>query len=307
MKATHIARQHLVSQVLLRQFTMPGSGGTGWQLLPIDVCNPERPTKLKGTRACGSAANFVAVDSASVEALWGSVESRAPAALAAVHAGAPFADPLHVETLRDLVVLHYVRSHRYRGVHTSAFETTSVRLRGELTSRFPEQLRREALRRTGLHLTGPGSLGAFAERLIEQSEVAQAFESGKLFRTSIENTFYQVRAMAAKWQVEVLMPESGQFLVGDNPAVTIRTDTTPFSYNMAFGDAHSIVLPISPRHLLALGAGNMMATVPRAVVDEINAVQVFAADRFVYMHPRSGLETFVRAKARQRPAVHVKR
>ncbi|MEU9646496.1 DUF4238 domain-containing protein [Streptomyces sp. NPDC048188] len=307
MKAAHIARQHLVSQVLLRQFTMPGSRSAGWQLLPIDVCNPDRPTKLKGTRACGWAADFVAVDTASVEALWGSVESRAPAAIAAVHASEPFADPLHVEALRDLVVLHYVRSHRYRGVHTSAFETTSVRLRGELTSRFSDQLRREALRQTGLHLTGPGSLDAFAERLIKESEVAQAFESGELFRASIENTFNQVRAMAATWHVEVLVPENGQFLIGDNPAVTVRTDTTPYSYNMAFGDAHSIVLPIGPRHLLALGAGNMMASVSRAVVDEINAVQVFAADRFVYMHPRSGLETFAKAKARRRLAGRVMR
>ncbi|KMS75900.1 hypothetical protein ACZ91_64390 [Streptomyces regensis] len=91
----------------------------------------------------------------------GSVETRAPAALVAVHAGAPFTDPLHVETLRDLVVLHYVRSHRYRNVHASAFETTRVRLRGELTRRFAERLRREALRRTGLHLASPGSLDVF--------------------------------------------------------------------------------------------------------------------------------------------------
>lgn len=54
--------------------------------------------------------------------------------------------------------------------------------------------------------------------------------------------------MAAKWQLEVLTAESGQFLVGDNPAVTVRTDATPLPYNMAFGDAHSIVLPIGALH-----------------------------------------------------------
>ncbi|MFD8823811.1 DUF4238 domain-containing protein [Streptomyces sp. NPDC059605] len=302
MNAAHISKQHLVSQVLLRQFTMLGPKGSGRQLLPFDVWNPERQQKLKGPRACGAAMDFVAFDSASAENLWGSVETRVPAALAAVQAGTPFADPLHVEVLRDLVVLHYVRSHRYRSVYTSAFKTVRVNVRSELLSRYPEHVRREALRQTGLHLPGSGSLGSFAERLIEQSEVTQDFGSGKLFRSSIENVFNKVRAMAAKWHLELLTPQGGQFLIGDNPALTVRTDTRPFSYNMAFGDAHSIILPIGPRHLLALGPENLLGSIPRSVVDETNTVQILAADRYVYMHPRSGLETFTRAKARQRQA-----
>lgn len=286
---------------------MLGPKGSGWQLLPFDVWNPERRQKLKGPGACGTSKDFVAFDSASAEDLWGSVETRVPAALAAVKAGTPFADPLHVEVLRDLVVLHYVRSHRYRGVYTSAFETVRVNVRGELIRQYPEHVRREALRQTGLHLPGSGSLGSFAERLIEQSEATQDFGSGKLFRTSIENMLNKVRVMAAKWHLEVLTPESGQFLIGDNPAVTVRTDTTPFSYNMAFGDAHSIVLSIGPRHLLALGPENMVVSIPRAIVNEINTVQIHAADGYVYMHPRSDLETFARAKARQRQAARATR
>ncbi|MGW6309102.1 DUF4238 domain-containing protein [Streptomyces niveus] len=306
MKAAHISKQHLVSQVLLRQFAMPGPKGSCWQLLPFDVWNPERRQKLKGPRACGAAKDFVPFDSASAEDLWGSVETRVPAALAAVHAGTPFADPRHVEVLRDLVVLHYVRSHRYRGVYTNAFETVSVKLRSKLIRQYPEQVRREALYQTGLHIPGSNSLGSFTERLIKQSETTQDFETGKLFRTSIENMFNKVRAMAAaKWHLEVLTPQSGQFLIGDNPAVTVRTDVTPFSYNMAVGDAHSMVLPIGPRHLLALGPKNVLGSIPRAVVDELNTVQILASDRYVYMHPRSGLEKFARAKSRQQQAERV--
>ncbi|KUN90422.1 DUF4238 domain-containing protein [Streptomyces caeruleatus] len=308
MKAAQISRQHLVSQVLLKQFTTAGQDGSGRQLRPVDVRNPERRNKLASTRTCGWADTFVAFDSASAENLWSSVERRAPAAFEAVHAGTPFADPLHVEALRDLVVLHYVRSHRYRSVYTNAFETVSVKLRGQLVEQYPEQLRREALRQTRLHLAGSGPLGAFAERLIEQSEVTQEFENGKLFRTSIEGMFNKVRAAAAKWSLEVLTPESGQFLVGDNPAVSVRTDVRPFSYNMAFGDAHSIVLPISPRHLLALGRVNLVGTIPRTTVNDLNTVQIRAADHYVYMHPRSTrLETFARDTARRWRANQAKR
>lgn len=284
---------------------MAGPVDRGPQLRPVDVRHPERRNKLRSTKACGWADTFVAFDSPSAEDLWSSVERRAPAAFEAVRAGTPFADPRHVEALRDLVVLHYVRSYRYREVYTNAFGAVSVKLRNQLVRQFPEPLRREALRQTGFHLAGSGALDAFAERLIEQSEVAQDFGSGKLFRTSIEDMFYKVRAMAANWQLEVLTPESGQFLVGDNPGVSVRTDTTPLSYNMAFGDAHSIVLPIAPRHLLALGRENVIGTIPRALVNQINTVQILAADRYVYMHPQSTrLETFARNTAKRRRADH---
>jgi hypothetical protein len=56
-----------------------------------------------------------------------------------------------------------------------------------------------------------------------------------------------------------------------------------------------------------LGPRNLLGSVPRAVVDEINTVQFLAADRYVYMHPRSELETFARVKARQRHATRVNR
>ncbi|MEV5086016.1 hypothetical protein AB0K74_47605, partial [Streptomyces sp. NPDC056159] len=83
-------------------------------------------------------------------------------------------------------------------------------------------------------------------------------------------------------------------------SASVRTDTTPWSYNMAFGDAHSIVLPITPRHLLALERQNIVGTIPRALMDKLNTVQILAADRYVYMHPRSTrLETFARETARR--------
>lgn len=69
---------------------------------------------------------------------------------------------------------------------------------------------------------------------------------------------------------------------------------------MAIGDAHSIVLPIGPRHLLALGRQNVAGDIPRASVNQLNTVQVLAADRYVYMHPRSTrLEAFARETAKR--------
>ena len=100
------------------------------------------------------AENFVAFDPLPAEELWCAVERRVPAASSAVHAGAPFADPLHVAALHDLIVLHYVRSYHYRRVHHGAFAQARVGLVGELVRNYPAQLGREALR--GHVLQGAG-------------------------------------------------------------------------------------------------------------------------------------------------------
>ncbi|MFF2937926.1 hypothetical protein [Streptomyces mirabilis] len=52
--------------------------------------------------------------------------------------------------------------------------------------------------------------------------------------------------------------------------------------------------------MLSLGPENVMLTVPQSLVDRLNAVQVHAADRYVYMHPESGLEPFVERAAQRR-------
>ncbi|MFH9016390.1 DUF4238 domain-containing protein [Streptomyces sp. NPDC017943] len=241
-------------------------------------------------------------------------------------------------------------------MYTNAFETVRAKVPGELVERFPEALRREALRQTGLHLADADALNAFAMRLVEQSEVTQDFGSGALFRASIESMFHKMRADSSNWHLEILSlfqldcpvrrscrrsvprmaadcgsaghgpvtagiathqqahdqdkrevgkgslrSESGQFLIWDNPALTVRTNATPWLCNMAIGDAHSVVLPIGPRLLLALGRRNIVGTIPRATVNQLNTVQVLAADRYVYMHPLSTrLEAFAKETAHRR-------
>lgn len=299
------SRQHLVSQVILKRFTMPGSRGSGCRLLPFDLQYPERRHKLQTTRACGWVEDFVAFESAAAEELWGSIERKVPAALAAVQAGAPFVDPGHASVLRDLIVLHFVRSLHYREVHVSAFTKVRADLRSSLVQIYGKQLRYEALRETGLHLAGRRALGAYAELLIDRSETVRDHESGKLFRTSIESTFRKVQTRASSWQAEIHTPASGKFLIGDNPAVTLNQNGGIMDWGMPFGDATSIVLPIGPQHLVALGPRNKVGTLSAADVDILNTVQIYAARRYVYMHPRSGLEAFVTQAARERPPAQV--
>jgi Protein of unknown function (DUF4238) len=198
-------------------------------------------------------------------------------------------------------VLHYVRSYQYRRVHQGAFERARASVSVKLAGKFPEPLAREAFRETGLHLTERGALTAYAERYVARSEMVRDHQSGKLFRSSIENAFRKVQQMASTWRMEIITPESCQFLIGGNPGLTIRRAANGgLEHGMAFGDAMTMVLPVGPRCLLALGPDNLTGTVTADVVEAFNTRQVLAAERYVYMHPHSRLEDFTAKAAQQR-------
>ena len=112
--------------------------------------------------------------------------------------------------------------------------------------------------------------------------------------------FRRVRQKASTRQAEIRTPQAGQFLIGDNPGVTIHQNGTATEHGMAFGDATSMVLPIGPGHLPAPGPRSKKGTLDAATVDAPNYVQVKAAQRYVYMHPGRVLEAFALKTARMR-------
>lgn len=77
-----------------------------------------------------------------------------------------------------------------------------------------------------------------------------------------------------------------QIALGD-PAGLVGTPGLRVSYDMALGDAHTIILPIGPTYLLSIGPHPNHLPVPRARVDELNTPQTRAAGRYVYTRPGS--------------------
>jgi hypothetical protein len=135
---------------------------------------------------------------------------------------------------------------------------------------------------------------------MEKSITTEEHASGKLFRESIEDTFDKVCSMIANRQIEVVMPQEGEFLVGDNPAITIRNEGGSITYGVAVGDSDTVVLPVGPRHMLALAPQNLIFSVPKTTVDKLNALQIRAAYRHVFFRPGSSLETFARMTSQLR-------
>ncbi|MDX2576719.1 DUF4238 domain-containing protein [Streptomyces scabiei] len=286
-----VKRQHLISQVLLAQFATPIRHTAGLHVQPHDLRNPQRMPKARTPRGVGWIEDFVPFASASLEQTWNEVEQHLPEAFASVAAGVALDEPDTVALLRDVIALHWVRSQHYRDLHKFIFRAFYQERFRRFLNEDQVLLQLATWEKTGLLVTGREGLALHAERVL--APMADAYESGALFRVRIEASFAKARSLLAGHAVQILRPEQGEFLIGDNPALTMRRDGPMVSFNMAIGDAHSVLLPISPRYVLSIGPNPAYLSASRAEVDELNTLQICAARRYVYTRPGSTLRAFI--------------
>ncbi|MFJ4007402.1 DUF4238 domain-containing protein [Streptomyces sp. NPDC090023] len=289
----HVAGQHVISQVLLKRFATR-FGSSGLKLVPFNLDHPNRLHKRASPRECGKVRYFARFASASLEQVWGKLETRIPDAAAAVDRGDVFQYEQHVQTLKDLIALHLVRSLNYRDVHERVFTKVYAEHRTALLTDKSDLLRLAALQRSGLHLAGPQGLVAAADEILRPS--LANFENGADFRVRIENTFDKAKAMISAAGLEILVPAAGELLLGDTPALAIQQSETRTAFNVAIGDSTAIVLPFGPRHLLVgRTPRNGMGIATAETVGLLNRLQIEAAHQRVYLRPKSGQEALVRS------------
>ena len=113
-----VQHQHVISEVVTRAFVEDMPPG-GRQVLRYDFAS--RTATLAGPKGIGFVDNFVPVDSQATERLWQEVENALNPALNAARDGSVLANPSHLETLRRLVALHYVRNPQTLTAHNRAF------------------------------------------------------------------------------------------------------------------------------------------------------------------------------------------
>ncbi|MER5775490.1 DUF4238 domain-containing protein [Streptomyces sp. NPDC002039] len=287
-----VRRQHLVSKVLLKRFTAPGTGGQGPQLYPYDLDHPHQVHKLKGPAGCGWVEDFVPFASGSLESVWARTEQHLPRAFAALDAGRLFEEPEHHPVLRDLIALHWVRSHFYRNTFDRIYTDSRAQRRQWFLTTGQDLIKAAALQELGLHLTGLQGLQHVVDEL--QRPTDELYESGALLRIQMEDMFYKVREHIATAALEIHTPATGELLIGDTPAQTIRKDGDSRVYGMAIGDATTMVIPLGPKHLLTLGRHHAQGISWDQGRDFMNRLQILAARRHVFYRPRSGLEHTVR-------------
>lgn len=286
-----VPRQHVISEAVLRRFTSLDSRA-GWLLARYDVTIGKLMTPT-GTGGVGWVENFVKVDSARTERAWKRVEDWLTDAITAAENGTVLSDARLVGILRDAVALHHVRHPQTKELHEKTWADTWVQ---RVTKLAATPLSWEAFhRKYGLYPAGPEGMRLGAEAAL--SRLTKSADEGALFRLRVEDLFDRVCDRFAQSGVEILTPANPEkeFLLGDLPALTVDlvNGRASMAQGVGLANATAIILPLSPRVLVALGPANATGAAPDSLVDQLNALQVRAADRYVYHRPEADFAEFI--------------
>jgi Protein of unknown function (DUF4238) len=287
--------QHLISQVLMRQFCIPTNQGD--RLLSYNIQFGR--TRLLPPRQVGKLENFVKIDSEATEQLWGLTEQDLPAAIKAARTRRVLKDPKHVAVIKDAIALHFARSLDILDSADQNWQQTLATAREAYLANRPAM---EALFYLKHGFVASGS--AVAEEIADDllSTATALYQSGAYFRLRVVDVFEETRRMAASARLEIVRPRRGrsQFLFGDVPAISVGAGGQALGIpgGVPFGDATTVFLPLSPTRLAALSSADRFEAVSAAAIRRANAFQVAKAHDYVYMHPGSGLQAFV---ASERP------
>ena len=281
-------RQHIISQVVLRRSVEPVSS-VGKRLAYFDIATGQ--TTLAKARDVGYVENFVPVDSQATENLWQTVETRLGQAIKAARTGTALDSPTHMTTLRQAVALHFVRNPQTLIIHNQSFAEA---LKNGVDRLANTPLAAEAFQqRHRLVAAGPeaGRLGAEAI----YSRLIKLHEEGGLFRLSVQRLFEKVCDRFETRGIQILTPGSTakEFLLGDLPAITVNraTGAAGRDAGVTIDEADEILMPLTPRLLIVLGASNGTRSIPDDEVDSYNTLQARLARDYLIHRPSATFTT----------------
>jgi Protein of unknown function (DUF4238) len=251
--------QHLVSQALLRRFCIPTPKGD--RLLSYNLQFGK--TKLLPPKQVGKLRDFVKIDSDETERLWGLTEQELPAAIDAVRTRRILKNPKHVAVIKDAIALHYARS---LDTLESADRIWQQGLGDARAAYMADRPAMEELfyQKHGFWAGGSTVAEEIADDLLETAR--SLYDSGAAFRLRVVDLFEEARRKAAAASLEIFRPRRGQFLLGDVPAITVGPGGQALGIpgGVPFGDAKTVILPLTPTRLAALGPADKFEIAPAA-------------------------------------------
>ena len=278
-------RQHLVSQVVLRQFARRGV---------LTLYDGARQIFItKGPRA-GFYMSFDQHDPVGAEELWKKTEDRIPKMYAALEARTASGDPGVEALVRDVLALHWARSGAMREAHERVMEQV-MRRSIEDVARDPDLLAREMLRSKGLIATSSAALDWFNED-IHNRVVAQNRDKWLSDRNA--HHLAEAQRIMRPWSVQIgYAPAGSDLIISDAPVVTVKSghDGVGPHQGVALGDASEICMPLTPTVLVALGPEPRMLDLTPESVDRYNDLQIRARIRWLGCRPSGSSDKALRA------------
>jgi hypothetical protein len=284
--ATVVPKQHVISQVVLKRWTepVPGKPTAGHQLMRHDLARGT--TKAATSNQVGYVMDFVKVDSGTVEQVWQRVENRLPDAIAAAEDGSILHRPELQQVLREALALHFARNPHTLEAHVASWKAVRSR---QIQAIAATPLASEAFRRahSGIVPAGPEAQLLGAEAALVR--LTEAEHSGALFRLIVEDRFDRVCDLLGQTPLEILTPiePDDEFVIGDVPAITYdaKMDAVGVREGVALMSGDTVMLPLGPRLLIALGPNPQLAALGRPAVERMNQLQVRAAQSYVCYRP----------------------
>lgn len=282
--APTVSDRHVISRVLLRRWTEQGKPGAGRQLMRYDVIRGA--TKLRSVAQLGYVLDFVKIDSLAVEKVWQRVENHLREAITAAEDGSLKERSSSQRILREAIALHFVRSPIAAAVHEYTWKAVSE---NRIRALADTPLAVEAFRQSHGGLVPAGSEGRRMGAEAVLARLAEAHESGAIFRLLIEERFDRVCQLLDQAPLEVIVPaqRDDEFILGDVPALTFdgKTGAAGVADGVPLTAGDTVMLPLGPRLLVALGPRHQTATVSHEFVERINQLQLRAATEYVVHRP----------------------
>jgi Protein of unknown function (DUF4238) len=268
------ANQHVVSAVLLRLWKEP-----------FGVTNLDSGvTWLRSAKSEGYVRNFVGDEySERIEKVWEATENQLNKVFAQVENGTVFENGQALDVLRSMIAMHHVRSLRTGQLHAGWLASQSAkggRLAG-LRSMADNSvyLHERYMQRTDQ--VAPTSFHIEQERAVYLGSLEAEFGAGgnsfaEQLVVQYENTF----RFLGHHPIQIGVAVEGEFLIGDTPVVTLDSATGEMGVPIAQAD--TIVMPLGPKYVLAVGRSADFVDLNNKAVTHLNRLQVASARSKVY-------------------------
>jgi hypothetical protein len=145
-----------------------------------------------------------------------------------------------------------------------------------------------------IHAAGPEALDLILDGYLEKWYRLK--DNGAMLRSSLERLFRAASQKLDSHSLEVSTPSTGEFLIGDAPAIAIDSIGRIGPHQgVGIESAATIALPLGPQLTISTGPDDCFHHLDQGQVDKLNGWQVRNASRFVYSRPDSHLTEFIRA------------
>lgn len=239
-------KTHLVSQVLLKEFTNDAG------LLTIHYKDASRPPETKSTKeAC-----YIEIETEFIERLekyWNeSIESDTKKTLRILKAGDVLNYEKHINILKKLMALHYIRSWVLMDIFAELGEY-HTNLIIEETMRDFSKSREEILK-----LVRPVLPGVLNKVLVD----------------GLDRLIKKVDTHIEKFGLEIgVAPEGTNFILSDSPAIVMdKSGRLGPKEGVAIMNASEFAMVMTPKHVVALKSGKQAKTYMKLTARQVRAL-----------------------------------